>query len=473
MDGLECSEIMLSDIDKIKFRFDSDYYSKPNLKIEETIRLLGGKSIRDLEATMDCSAFYPSITGFYNTDENGVPFLRVNEIIDGLVQITASTVFLPQEVLDENKKTIAIAYPGDIVIAKGGNTLAKVGLVNNAYDKYAISRDVIVLHTDKLIDINNYYLWDFLHSKYGQSLLWRSASQTGQPHLTLPSIYDMKVPKLSDTFQKQVKILYTTSVKAKNAENDAYLKAEQILFSELKIDDLASFAHAITVKLLSVSFISSGRLDAEYYQPKYDDYITAFCTSDTVGTLCNVHDKNFVPNADTEYMYIELANVGSSGNINGVEKVLGCDLPSRARRKVKAGQVIIASIEGSLQSCALISDEFNNALCSTGFYILDSDNINPETLLVLFKSEPVQALLTQHCSGTILTAITKDELLNMPLPRIGRSVQKQISSKVQESFALHHQSEQLLENAKRAVEIAIEQGEDQAMAWLREKGVEC
>lgn len=199
----------------------------------------------------------------------------------------------------------------------------------------------------------------------------------------------------------------------------------------------------------------------------------AFCTSDTVGTLCNVHDKNFVPNADTEYMYIELANVGSSGNINGVEKVLGCDLPSRARRKVKAGQVIIASIEGSLQSCALISDEFNNALCSTGFYILDSDNINPETLLVLFKSEPVQALLTQHCSGTILTAITKDELLNMPLPRIGRSVQKQISSKVQESFALHHQSEQLLENAKRAVEIAIEQGEDQAMAWLREKGVEC
>ena len=119
---------------------------------------------------------------------------------------------------------------------------------------------------------HKYGLDHFLHSKYGQSLLWRSASQTGQPHLTLPSIYDMKVPKLSDTFQKQVKILYTTSVKAKNAENDAYLKAEQILFSELKIDDLASFAHAITVKLLSVSFISSGRLDAEYYQPKYDDY---------------------------------------------------------------------------------------------------------------------------------------------------------------------------------------------------------
>lgn len=48
----------------------------------------------------------------------------------------------------------------------------------------------------------------------------------------------------------------------------------------------------------------------------------------------------------------------------------------------------------------------------------------------------------------------------MPLPKIEQSVQKQIATKVQESFALRHQSEQLLENAKRAVEIAIELGEE-------------
>lgn len=43
---------------------------------------------------------------------------------------------------------------------------------------------------------------------------------------------------------------------------------------------------------------------------------------------------------------------------------------------------------------------------------------------------------------------------------------------MQESFALRHQSEQLLENAKRAVEIAIELGEEKAMKWLKGKNAE-
>lgn len=42
-------------------------------------------------------------------------------------------------------------------------------------------------------------------------------------------------------------------------------------------------------------------------------------TEDTVYTLCNLYDKNFVPKDDVEYAYIELANVGNSGDINDVD----------------------------------------------------------------------------------------------------------------------------------------------------------
>ena len=61
----------------------------------------------------------------------------------------------------------------------------------------------------------------------------------------------------------------------------------------------------------------------------------------------------------------------------------------------------------------------------------------------------------------------------MPLPLIDVTLQREIAMKVQESFALRRQSEKLLEYAKRAVEIAIEQDEEAAMEWLKEKGVEC
>ena len=212
--------------------------------------------------------------------------------------------------------------------------------------------------------------------------------------------------------------------------------------------------------------MQSGRLDAEYYQPKYEKILLQLNAKETISSLCNLYDSNFVPDTNTEYEYIELSNVGLSGDISSVEKIIGCELPSRARRIVQKGQVIVSSVEGSLSSCALINSEFDGALCSTGFYVINSDKINSETLLVLFKSEPIQSLLKQRCSGTILTAISKDEFLNMPLPLINNVVQKEISVKVQESFRLRKEAKRLLDNAIKAIEMAIETDEETALNGL-------
>lgn len=142
-----------------------------------------------------------------NNDRSLIPFIRVNEIANGLILITDNTVFLPANIIEDNNKTIAVAYPGDIIIAKGGNTLAKVGLVTDEFPMYATCRDVIILRTTSLQGLNRHYLWSFLHSSFGQRMLWRSASQTGQPHLTLPAITKIKVPeykKLQDKIEKLI-----------------------------------------------------------------------------------------------------------------------------------------------------------------------------------------------------------------------------------------------------------------------------
>ena len=163
-----------------------------------------------------------------------------------------------------------------------------------------------------------------------------------------------------------------------------------------------------------------------------------------------------MPKPKEIYKYIELANVGSNGDISTPEKIIGEKLPTRARRKVKTGQVIISSIEGSLQSCALISAENNFALCSTGFFIIDSENYNSETLLVLFKSKIMQELMKQNCSGTILTAISRENVLKLPLPKISVEVQEKIAAQIEESFKLRAESKRLLEMAKKLVECEIE-----------------
>ncbi len=144
----------------------------------------------------------------------------------------------------------------------------------------------------------------------------------------------------------------------------------------------------------------------------------------------------------------------------------GLYLPTRARRKVTTGDVIVSSIEGSLSSIALIESEYNQALCSTGFHVIKSEELNSETLLVLLKSIVGQLQLKKGCSGTILTAISKDEFSKIVLPKIEEEKQTQIQEKITESFTLRKQSKHLLECAKRAVEIAIEQDEETAVDWL-------
>ncbi|RKU15544.1 hypothetical protein C6500_20410 [Candidatus Poribacteria bacterium] len=168
----------------------------------------------------------------------------------------------------------------------------------------------------------------------------------------------------------------------------------------------------------------------------------------------------------TEYKYIELANIGRDGEIKGYVVEHGQDLPSRARCKVNSGDVIASSVEGSLESIALITEEYHNALCSTGFHVINSDVLNSETLLVLLKSSVGQLQLKKGCSGTILTSINKDEFSKIVVPTIKTKKQTEIQQKVIESFNLRKRAKDLLGWAKRAVEIAIEQDEQTAIDWL-------
>ena len=144
----------------------------------------------------------------------------------------------------------------------------------------------------------------------------------------------------------------------------------------------------------------------------------------------------------------------------------GEDLPTRARRKVAAGDVIVSSIEGSLESIALITEEYDNALCSTGFHVIQSEVLNSKVLLVLLKSIVGQLQLKKGCSGTILTAINKEEFSKIAVPEIKEEKQAEIEQKVIESSNLRKQAKDLLEHAKRAIEIAIEQDEQTAINWL-------
>ena len=456
---LECTEKFLSTCAANKdFRIDSDFCIREPFKNKNFVyRKIG-----------DClSSVQYGISIEMNEDGDGFPIYRMNEIHNQLCDTTVKK-FADISHTDFEKFKL---NNGDVLFNRTNSYqfVGRTGIYYAADNDGKIFASYLVRLVCNEEIIFPEYLTAYLNTKYGIADIKRRARQSiNQTNVNPEEVREIELPILSKEFQELIRKNFRRAYDCLIKADKTYHAAERMLSEALGLDKFKPSNEKVAIKTFSASFGVSGRLDAEFYQPKYDDLKNFVTIAGTVGELCKVHDKNFMPHDEKIYRYIELANVESNGNISMPDEILGEELPTRARRLVKTGQVIISSIEGSLQNCALITDELDGALCSTGFFVVDSKVFNAATLLILFKSELMQNLMRQQCTGTILTAVSRENFLNLPLPVVARDIQEKIDAQIAESFRLRSESEKLLSMAKRAVELAIEQGEDVAITFLEE-----
>lgn len=452
MEGLEVCEKKLSDvrIDNDTFRFDSEFFGLEYLKILYKLGKLKTEKLSTL------STWITQGPNPIFTEGEIIPCLTGRNINHGRVNYSNSDYV--SEIEYNNLKRFQIQKGDTLITLKGKGSIGKIGFVTN--DRKSIfSRNIGIVRPSKRI--NAAYLNAYILSKYGQQMVLRGETGgTGQSTLTCSYLKSIDIPRILNEEEIGDYILQSERV-LQNA-NSLYADTESYLLECLGMTDFASTPEAYNVKSLKESFLETGRFDSEYYLPKYEDYsnlIQSYTNScEPLSKVCKINDTNYSPKNGVQYKYVELANIGKSGDITGCDIQNGEMLPTRARRVIHKNDVIVSSIEGSLDSCALVTDEYENALCSTGFYVLQSSKLNSETLLTLFKSLPMQNLMKKGCSGTILTAISKAELEQLPIPIIRKEVQAEIAQHIQKSFALRKEALQLLENAKLTVERIIENG---------------
>ncbi len=460
---MQVSIVNYSKRESVSLRLDAEFYRPIFLETESQLRAKTWDYLENLTESLKSFGAY-SLCNHVEYKEKGIPFIRCKDIKDGLIDFAdvlyidsvANQLLWKSEV---KPKTVLLTMSGTV----GNSAISTENL------DYPINsnQDIAKIITNKRL--NPYYLAIFLQSAQGNRQIKRLPIGSVQQHIFLWQLEKLIIPLFSETFQFKIENSFKKSLLAQKKSTVLYTQAQTILLSEL---DLTNWQpkHQLTFIKNYSDTEQAERIDAEYYQPKYEDIINAIKSYrggwETLDNLVELKSQSHAPKSDKQYKYIELSNIAGNGEITGCTTEHGAELPSRARRKVKEGDVIVSSIEGSLSSIALIEDEYNDALCSTGFYVISSDFLNSETLLVLMKSIAGQMLLKRCCNGTILTAINKDEFLGITLPKLLFESQVAIKQKVTESFRLRKQSKHLLECAKRAVEIAIEQDEQVAINYL-------
>lgn len=462
LEGLEVSEVLLSQLE-YSGRIDSEYYRPQFLKDEKLILDKGGVLLDKLTDFL-IGPFGSAFTVDNYTDDSSYRYIRGKDV-KPMRLMDDDNVYMPKS---DYKRLCRYALKENDILVSVVGTVGNAAIVTKKDLPAIFSCKSTVLRPN---DIIGAYLLVYINTKYGRDLLKRKERGAVQKGLNLDDLKTALIFQPSLFFQKQIESFFHRSIKKTVDSKTTYSRAEDLLLQSLNLKDFEPSQSPINIKSFSESFGKSGRLDAEYYQVSYEDYaslVTSYSNGfDLFENVCKLKGKNFNPVDKQEYKYIELSNIGRSGDITDCTTALGEELPTRARRRVSTGDVIVSSIEGSLDSCALVTKEYNGALCSTGFYVVNSNKINSETLLVLFKSKPMQSLLKRSCSGTILTAFSRTELDKIPIPLIDSETQEKIKKQVNEGFKLKKQSEHLLEVAKRAVEIAIEEDEEVALEYVK------
>src|SRR3989338_7116040 len=431
-------------------RLDAEYYQPEYLETRKLVSALLHTTLGEVSNKFKKGIF--DIKADTYIDE-GIQFIRISNLKNGLVDET-DVAFISVEANEKEKKTSL--QRGDFALSKTAYPAASLITL----DEVNISQDIIGVSLKKEWQekILAPFVVAFLNSKFGIAEMQQWFQGNVKMHLSLPDAKTILIPLFPLERQEEIAEIFRQAEDEFQNSKSLYSQAEKVLLEELGL--LGFEANGELWNIVNLSDVkTAGRMDAEYFQPKYrrlEVKLKKYGSKKLLDVLQSVAAK-FIPELDKTYRYVELADIDISlGVVNGCAEGLGKEAPSRARRLLKAGDVIVSSVQGSLDKAALVRKEYAGAVASTGFFQFRSREILPEVLLVLSKSIVLQSQFEQRCAGTILTAVPKESIKDILIPIPPEKVQQKIAEFVRRSHESRRKAKALLDEAKRKVEELIE-----------------
>lgn len=466
MDGLECSEINRSELERT-LRIDSEFYSKSAIKVSD---MLQSRSHDLLTTFVNVSDGNHMGISDYFIDE-GVPYYRGQDAGAFFIE-NSNPICIDEKTFELPVMKRSHLKKGDVILSIVG-TIGSLSLVYS--DKSATCSCKLAILRPKE-GKNAELLATFLRGKYGQAQITRFTRGAVQKGLILEDMDQLVVPVFGDGIVEAIRNAIQSAYQIQEKANNCYREAQRTLVNS--VGSISVPAESVSVRNISTSFYTTGRLDAEYYQPKYDALFTALSTIKTkklggAHGIVNI-EKSIEPGSEVYVEdgipFVRVSDV-SKFEISEPEVKLRNDILPNPEVLFPQKDTILLSKDGSV-GIAYKTESTMPVITSGALLHLTVRNkaeVLPDYLTLVLNSPIVQLQAERDSNGAIIQHWKPSEIENVIIPILDMDIQKEIATKVQESFALRKQSKQLLEYAKQAVEMAIEQGEDVAMEWLKDK----
>jgi type I restriction enzyme M protein len=357
------------------------------------------------------------------------------------------------------KGTLLFSRVGDI----------KIGVLNK--DNATISPNIIAVNFSD-IDLTK-YLCVFYFSKYGFKQIERQLKVSAQPTISTSIIAELKFPCVSRDLICAISFILDKSHDFLAKSKGCYTQAENLLLNALGIENFSPSTKNTTEKSFKDSFVATGRLDAEYYQPKYDELEAEIAKTNVLiklKDLLTLNQRGTQPNYAEQGLPVINSKHVREGEVLLTDNRFATLSDKEQPLFIKKGDVLINGTGvGTIGRSACYLHE-QNALPDNHVTILRTDSINPIFLSVYLNSIAGKYQVDKYFKGSSgqIELYPKD-IDNFYIPLVNEETQTQIANLVQQSFTLKAESERLLDADKRAVEIAIETDEQTAMVYINEQ----
>ena len=125
-------------------------------------------------------------------------------------------------------------------------------------------------------------------------------------------------------------------------------------------------------------------------------------------------------NPNEEFIYIDVSSVNNkSFTIENTTLLKGINAPSRARKLIKIGDVIFATIRPTLRRIAIIPKEFDCQICSTGYFVIrGKEQVNNKLLFYFLLTASFNERMKKLQKGASYPAVTdkevKEQVISFP-----------------------------------------------------------
>ncbi|MFH0948053.1 MAG: restriction endonuclease subunit S [Elusimicrobiota bacterium] len=427
-------------------RLDAEYYQPEYLDIIKNLDRLKAIPIKEI-AKNPKRKFKPKTGETFN-------YIEISEVDLSTGEYNKS------EILGENTPDRAqwVVRANDVIVSTVRPIRNAVSLVNEDDKNLVCSSGFAVLEAEK---IEPEYLFVYLKTQPVVNLLDRLTTATMYPAVTIDDILDIKIYLSNESFRKEIKNRVIESQKELEKSKIFYSQAEDLLLEELglkdyKIDDelscVVSFSETKDVH----------RIDAEYFQPKYEKIISKIKKQNVklLGDLVSLK-KGIEPGAD-EYqdegkLFIRVSSLSKQGLVDKDQKYLSDVLYNELRKNYEPKQSEILLTKDATPGIAYLLKEPVEGIVAGGIVRLKvKEDVEPEYISLCINSIVGQMQIERDAGGSIIIHLKPEQIKNLQIPVLSKSVQQKITDLVNKSHESHKKAKELLAEAKQKVEQIIE-----------------